>query len=166
MQYAVASHAFLRDKDLLTVRYLKTLQHKATSGRAPLMAWRVPSPSAPQLTPPGPISHPCGHCWLLGCTPTPFSQTLGQAPGLKEEPMRAWEGCAQPHPTANTNTAGHGQLLLPSWPPLTAPASLSGCWEGFRGFWLTRCLAEDGVQEAASRLILLIIHRMQDGVEN
>lgn len=56
--------------------------------------------------------------------------------------------------------------LLP-WPPLAAPAALSVCRERFGGFsWLDAEVGRGGFQEAAGRLILLIICSVQDGGES
>lgn len=165
-----------RRKDVLTLLHLVAFQHKAVSRPAPCTARRVmerqqqasspnPSPPAPQLTPPGPTS--CGHCWLLGCPPTPRSQLLGQAPGLKQEPASAWEGCARPRPTASPNAASHGRL--PHCPSHLSPPWLLSLPAGSVSEALCQLDAKvgrGGIQEAAGRLILLIICSMQDGVEN
>lgn len=160
-------------KDVLTLLHVVAFQHKTASGPAPHTAQRAaergqqasspdPSPSAPQLTPPGPTS--CGRCWLLGCPPAPHSQLLGRVPGLKQEPASAWEGCARPRPTASPNAAGHGRL--PRRPGHLSPPRLLSLAAGSILEALCRLDARGGIQEAAGRLILLIICSMQDGTEN
>lgn len=49
----------------------------------------------------------------------------------------------------------------------TSQAAPLARWEGFGGFLVVDAeVGRGGIQEAASRLILLVIHSVQDGVEN
>lgn len=81
--------------------------------------------------------------------------------GWNKASVRAWGGCAQPGPTASPITAGHGQLShQPSH--LSPPRLLSLPARS----WLDAEVGRGGIQEAASRLILLIICSLKDRAEN
>ena len=163
---------------MLTLLHLVAFQHKAASRPVPCAARRAagrrqqaslpnPSPSAPQLTHPSPTSRRCHCCWLLGCPPAPPSQLSGWVPGLKQEPVRAREAWARPHPTASPNALGHGRL--PRHPSHLSPPGLLSLAPGSVSEASCRLDAEvgrGGIQEAASRLILLITCSMHDGAEN
>lgn len=101
-----------------------------------------------------------GYCWLLG-----FNLSLCSASGLgaRAETKPVWgPGRAVPTlvpPPASPSAAGRGQL---SHHPGHLSA-LPACQEGF--CWLDAGVGRGGIQEAASRIILLIICSLKDRAE-
>lgn len=140
-----------------------------------LVAWQVrerwqqnssanPFPSVPPAHSSSSTCHCCGYCWLLGFCLALCSRLWDWVPGLKQRQCEGLGGLCPASSQRQPHRCWPWSAASPSQPPLAAPAALPGCQECF--CWLAAEVGRGGIQEAASRLILLIICSLKDRAEN